>query len=350
MSGTNNIRSPERANILVVRLGAMGDVVHALPAVATLKHNFPDARITWAIEPRWAVLLRENPHVDRVLALDLPRWRSQWWSRRAWSELMSARRDLQAARFDLAIDFQGLLKSALVARAARPGEIVGFDSSLLRERAASVFYSRAVPSHACHIVEQNLDLAAAVGAAERRLEFPLPECPPEGPLPAGDFVLANPFAGWKAKQWPASHYAELARLLAQRHGWPLVINCAPSERPEAEAILRAGPAGSCALNVSGIEGLVGVTRRARAVVGVDSGPLHVAAALAKPGVALFGPTDPARNGPYGSTFAVLRSPTATTTYRRSNTDAASMEAIQPEQVLETLEAQLSKIPILEPHR
>jgi heptosyltransferase-1 len=345
LSGTNST-GPAQQSILVVRLGALGDVIHALPAVATLKHNLPDARITWAIEPRWAVLLRDNPHVDRVLALDLRGWRSSWWTARAWSELFAARRELQSARFDLAIDFQGLLKSALVARVARAREILGFDSSLLRERVAGLFYSRAVSPLAAHVVDQNLDLAAAAGATERRIEFPLPEYLPEGETPSGDFVLANPFAGWKAKQWPAARYAELARLLAARHGWPLVINCAPADRAEAEAIAPD----LCAVNVSGLEGLVGISRRARAVVGVDSGPLHVAAALGKPGVALFGPTDPARNGPYGSTFTVLRSPAAVTSYRRSSAVATSMEAIRPEQVLEAVELQLSKLPLLEPHR
>lgn len=334
-------------NILVVRLGAMGDVVHALPAVATLKHRFPQARLTWAIESRWAVLLRGNPFVDQVLPLDLRRWRRTWWQLENWNEFLAACRELRAARFDLAIDFQGLVKSALVATAAHPEQIFGFHKDLLRERAAGLFYSHPVQSSARHVVDQNLDLAAAAGATRRRIEFPLPDCRPEGELPDSDFVLASPAAGWKAKQWPPAHYAQVARWLRERHGWPLVINCAPAERAEGQTIIEQAPRGYCVLNVTSVEGLIGVTRRARAVVGVDSGPLHLAAALAKPGVALFGPTDPARNGPYGTTFTVLRPPDVATSYQRLNSIAPSMAALSPDQVMQALEAQIFRPSVLE---
>ena len=307
------------AHILVVRLSAMGDIVHTLPAVATLRQSFPRARITWAVKPRWAALLKDNPYIDRVLPVDFPSW------------------NFRSERFDLAIDFQGLLKSALVAFASRPGRIVGFHWELLREKAAGLFYSERVRSGAAHIVDRNLDLAAAAGARNRVVEFPLPAFPAEGELPDSGFVLASPFAGWKAKQWPAAYYTRLAALLRI----PLVINCSPAERQEAEQIR------GCTINVSSTEGLIGITRRARAVVGVDSGPLHLAAALGKPGVALFGPTDPARNGPYGNSFTVLRAPGAATSYRRSGGIASSMRAIDPEQVYDALQAQLSKNSVLE---
>src|SRR5262249_3121802 len=139
------------ANILVVRLSAMGDVLHALPAVATLKSSFPQAHITWAIEPRWAVLLRDNPHVDRVVPLDLPRWRRRWWAGAAWREVGNIRRELRAARFDVAIDFQGLLKSALVAKSAHPKQTCGFHKELLREPVAGLFYSDHVRSVSRHV-------------------------------------------------------------------------------------------------------------------------------------------------------------------------------------------------------
>ncbi len=330
------------SNILVVRLSAMGDVLHALPAVATLKSSFPRARITWAIEPRWAVLLRDNPHVDRVVELDLQRWRRRWWAPATWRELGDIRRELRAARYDLAIDFQGLLKSALVASTVHPNDIIGFHKELLREPASGLLYSSHVSSASRHVVDQNLDLVAAAGATTRRIEFPLPAYPAEGELPDSDFVLASPIAGWKAKQWPAAYYAEMARRLRERHGWHLVINCAPAERDEAQAIVALAPPRSCLLNVTSLEGLIGVTRLARAVVGVDSGPLHLAAALGKPGVALFGPTDPSRNGPYGSSFAVLRFTDAVTTYRRLSTISSSMQALGPDLVFQALEMQLSQ--------
>jgi heptosyltransferase-1 len=319
------------SEILVVRLSAMGDVIHALPAVATLKRSFPSARIAWAIKPCWAMLLANNPYVDRVLPLDRPKWRPG------------------GVRFDLAMDFQGLLKSALTAFAARPAKVLGFDWPLLRERAAGIFYCERVASGSGHVVDRNLDLAAAAGAHRRTVEFPLPDFPPEGEWPASDFVLASPAAGWGAKQWPPDHYARLAGLLWKRTGLPLVINCSPADRPHAEAIVRAAPSGACVLNVSSVAGLIGVTRRARAVIGVDSGPLHLAAALGKPGVALFGPTDPDRNGPYGDTFTVLRAPGAVTTYQRHSDVAPAMRALEPPAVTEALEARLARHAILEPH-
>jgi heptosyltransferase-1 len=342
--------SIEPANILVVRLGAMGDVLHTLPAVSTLKHSFPRAHITWAIEPQWAPLLRDNPAVDRVIPLDLHRWRRRWWRLENWNEFLSTCRDLRTARFDLALDFQGLIKSAMVATAAYPDRILGFHQRLVRERAAGLFYSEKVHSDARHMVDLNLDLVAAAGAHNRCIEFPLPDCAPEGDLPSSDFVLASPIAGWKAKQWPPAYYGQLARRLRDRCGWPLVINCSPADREEAEAIVKLAPPSCCLLNITSIEGLIGVTRRARAVVGLDSGPLHIADALGKPGVALHGPTDPARNGPYGSTIAVLRAPGASTTHRRSKTIDPSMEALAPDAVFEALEARIAQYSLPEPHR
>jgi len=338
------------ARILVIRLGSIGDVIHALPAVASLKRAFPRAHLSWAIEPRWAPLLRDNPFVDQATPMPLDRWRRLWPRRRCWTEALQACRELRRARYDAAIDFQGLIKSALVAAAAGPERILGFHQALLREKAAALFYSHRVRAAAAHVVDQNMELAAALGAADRRIEFPLPVCAPEGELPEGDFVLASPMAGWTAKQWPAAHYARLAELLGESAGLPLVINCAPADREAAEQIAGQAPRGWRRLNVSSLEGLIGVTRRARAVIGVDSGPLHIAAALRKPGVALFGPTDPARNGPYGDTFVTLRSPQAVTSYRRGASLAASMWALRPEQVLQALQAQLARDPVLEPHR
>jgi len=299
--------------ILVVRLSAMGDIIHTLPAVAALKRSFPDARITWAVKPRWLPLLRGNPHLYSA-------WIKPWV--------------LPFTRFDLAIDFQGLTKSGLLAWMACPGRVLGFDWDLLREKAAGLFYARRIHSDAEHVVDCNLDLAVAAGARRRSIEFHIPDYPPEGSLPKGDFILANPFAGWKAKEWPPEHYAELARLFRMRYKWPVVLNCSPSERQRAEAIP------DCRVNCTSVEGLIGATRRARGVVGVDSGPMHLAAALGKPGVALFGPTDPARNGPYGDSFTVLRAPEAVTSYRRQRTISPSMRALDPDEVMVALEKQI----------
>ena len=306
--------------ILVVRLGSMGDVVAALPAVASLKHSLPHSRLTWVIEPQWRVLLEGNPYVDSAITFERRTFRN--W-RKVW-------RELRAEHFDLAVDFQGLVKSALLATAARPERIFGFTAEYAREAPASWFYSDKVPIRSYHAVERNLDLAAAAGATSILHTFPLPPGAPEGDLPAGDFILASPLAGWGAKQWPLEYYSELAQGLRRDFDLPLVLNTA-----------QPVDVGGVWKHVSGLPGLIHATRQATAVVGIDSGPTHLAAALGKAGVAIYGPTDPARHGPYGDSFTVLRSASANTSYRRSAEPDPSMRAISPEQVMQALAAKLS---------
>ena len=140
-------------------------------------------------------------------------------------------------------------------------------------------------------------------------------------------MLACPLAGWGSKQWPLDHYTELAKRLSV----PLVVN----GPPDALDVLRQIEGAQ--VHLSGLEGLIDATRRAQAIVGVDSGPVHLAAALGKPGVAIYGPTDPASHGPYGGTLHVLRSSTAITSYKRRAADPGSMRAVSPDEVLEALE-------------
>jgi heptosyltransferase-1 len=301
--------------ILVVRLSSMGDVIHALPAVASLKHSFPRSQVSWVIRPRWMPLLEGNPFVDQVIPLA-----------RSFRALVVARRRLRAERFHLAVDFQGLIQSALVAAAARPDRIVGFDRSAVRERLAALFYSTGVPARAAHAVDRNLDLVAGAGASSLLRTFPLPEGTPEGRLPDGKFVLTSPLAGWGAKQWPLEHYERLAALLDV----PLVVNGPPGSAPVLQRIR------GVEVHLSGIPGLIHATRRAHAVIGVDSGPMHLAAALAKPGVAIYGPTDPARHGPYGGSLRVLRGANAVTSYKRRATNDSSMRMVSAAEVLEAL--------------
>jgi len=311
---------PDR--ILVVRLGAMGDIIHTLPAVASLKHSFPGSRLTWAVEQQWAPLLEENPFVDRLLFLrrNLPGGLFQSW------------RQLRTEPYDFAVDFQGLLKSALVASAAHAERIFGFHQRQARERAAALFYSDKTLSSSLHAVNRALDLAAAAGAANALRAFPLPPGREEGELPEGEFVLASPLAGWRQKQWPMAHYAELATRMRSELGIPLVLN-GPPGAPISQ-VRDAVP------HFSGLAGLIHATRRATAVLGVDSGPMHLAAALGKPGIAIFGPTDPARNGPYGDSLSVIRSPQAVTTYRRGSVIDDSMRSISPAEVFTALRAVL----------
>jgi len=302
--------------ILVVRLGAMGDVIHALPAAASLKHSFPHSQVSWVIRPRWMPLIEGNPFLDEIIPLE-----------RNMTGISAAWRRLRARRFDLAVDFQGLVQSGLVTAMARADRIVGFHRSQAWERWASLFYSNEVMTTSAHIVDRNLELVTAAGASSILRTFPLPEGRREGELPEGKFVLASPLAGWGSKQWPLEMYQDVA----ERLDMPLVLN-GPPDAAAALASVRGAR-----VHLSGIAGLIDATRRAHTVIGVDSGPMHLAAALGKPGVAIFGPTDPARNGPYGGSLRVLRSNTAVTTYKRHANDAA-MRAIAPAAVIEALAA------------
>jgi heptosyltransferase I len=303
--------------ILVVRLGAMGDIIHTLPAVASVKQSFPQAHIAWAVEEKWMPLLEGNPFIDERIGV----------RRRNLPNFLALRKRLRAKRFEFAIDFQGLIKSAITANLARPDRIYGFHRSQARESLAALFYSSAVRTAASHVVDQYIELAAGAGATAIARSFFIPEGRPEGELPDGDFVLANPLAGWGSKQWPLESYLQLAKRL----DLPLVLNVPTSFTAPGAFV-----------HVSGLPGLIHATRRATAVIGVDSGPLHLAAALGKPGVAIFGPTDPARNGPYGGSLSVLRNALAETTYKRNADTAASMRSITVDEVYTALSHALSK--------
>lgn len=304
--------------ILAVRLGAMGDVLHALPAVAALKNS--GARVCWLIDPKWQPLIDGNPDVDEVIP----------FNRRSWPSFRDAWRRLRAAPFDCAVDFQGLVKSGLAAAAAGTPRCFGFDARELRERAAALFYTHAVATRGPHVVDRNLELARAAAPGAAAVRWLIPPGAPEGELPSGPFVLANPFAGWPAKQWPLANYAPLARRLRDELGLQLVLNHGTPIDVPADTML----------HVSGLAGLIDATRRASAVVGLDSGPMHLAAALGKPGVALFGPTDPARNGPYGATFRVLRRPDAITSYKRSSLPDPGLSSITVDEVFDALKERL----------
>jgi heptosyltransferase I len=323
----------------MIRLSSMGDVIHALPAAAALKNRFPESHVIWLIRPKWMPLLKDNPFVDEIVPVE-----------RSVRASLGVARSLRKRHIDLAVDFQGLIQSALLAKALGAKELAGFDRTRVRERAAAWFYSQEIRTSAQHAVDKNLELAAGVvetgmdatgagatGPAPRfgsPHSFYLPPGSPEGSLPEGKFVLACPLAGWGSKQWPLEHWSKFAAILHESYNLPLVLNGPPSSAQLLHAVSGAQ------VHLSGIEGLIDATRRAHVVIGIDSGPMHMAAALEKPGVALFGPTDPARHGPYGVSLSVLRDANAITDYRRHAEPAQSMRAITPRMVFAALTAAL----------
>ncbi|HEY7096358.1 MAG TPA: glycosyltransferase family 9 protein [Terriglobales bacterium] len=337
-------------SLLIVRLSAMGDIIHTLPAASALRDAFPEAVIGWVVEERWAELLcsmrvprsgprsPQRPLADKIHTANTAVWRSSLTSTRTWEQIAAGLSDLRAARYQVAVDFQGAVRSALVARWSGAQTLFGVAQP--RENAASMFYTRQIIAKGTHIVEQNFSLAeAVVGHAMDypQVEFPFDESAEHSinrELTARsirEFAILNPGAGWGAKQWPPARFGLVARDLA-KDGIRSLINFGPGEEDlvrEAEAS-SDGAAQGIACSISE---LISYTRRARLFVGGDTGPMHLAAALGVPVVGIFGPTNPARNGPFGTRSIVLRSPSSTTTHARHKQPEEGLLEITVDDVL-----------------
>jgi heptosyltransferase-1 len=245
---------------------------------------------------------------------------------------------LRAAKYEIAIDLQGAVRSSLLARWS--GAPVIYGAAQPRENLATIFYTRQIITSGKHVVEQNLSLAEAV--AHRQMTLP----PAELPLDAaaeqecelqlktyGDkqLVVLNPGAGWGAKQWPAERYGEVAKQLSD-DGLKVLINFGPGEEGLASAVERAGD-GAAEKFTGTLTQLIALTRRVRLFLGGDTGPMHLAAALGVPVVGIFGPTDPARNGPFGTRSIVLRGSSSATSYRHVGQADEGLLEISAEQVV-----------------
>ncbi len=316
---------------LILRLGSLGDIVHTLPAVAALRDSFARARIDWVVDRKWIALLDGNPDLTETIPLD----------RGSWASHAAAIGRLRAGGYACAIDFQALYKSALLGFLSRAPRRVGFDRSYARESGAALFYNERVHPSGRHKVEHNLALVERAGARRNAARFPL--CVParaqaeiDRRLAANglaEFFVVSPGGGWRSKCWPPERYGELCRELAQHRGWRAVVNFGPGEEALAEAVCNpAAPAAPVRFETD-VPELMALLRRAKFVVGGDTGPLHLASALGTPVLGLYGPTDPDRNGPYGAGDIVVRNASPEeTTYKRRHDYVPSMLSISVEQV------------------
>jgi len=329
--------------LLIVRLGSMGDILHTLPAATALRKALPEATLGWVVEERWAELLctlaeprsgprsPRRPLVDQVHTVDTRKWRGSVFSPQTWERVGASLSELRAPRYEVAVDFQGAVRSALLTRWSKAP--VCYGAKQPRENVASMFYTRQVMTSGDHVVEQNLSLAEAV--AEQQLEVPAVELPHDQMAEKhcddwlkreglSGFVVLNPGAGWGAKQWPAERFGFVAKQLAA-DGFRSLVNFGPGEEKLAEAVEVASAGAAEAVGCTLTE-LISLSRRASLFIGGDTGPMHLAAALGIPVVAIFGPTNPARNGPFGTQSVVLRNPLSPTTHaRRAQPDAGLME-------------------------
>lgn len=343
--------------LLIVRLSSMGDIIHTLPAVAALRGALPNAAIGWVVEERWAELLctlhtprsgprsPQRPLLDRVHTVNTANWRSSLLSTHTWHQILSALSDLRGGRYPVAVDFQGAARSALLARWSGAPVVYGFRQP--RENVASMFYTRQVMARGTHVVEQNLSLAEAVVGGPLKISGVQLPCAPAAEeeaerrlksLGISDFVLLNPGAGWGAKQWPAERYGQVARALA-RDGLHSLVNFGPGEE-DLMCAVEAASGGAAKGIACSLTQLISLTRRARLFIGGDTGPMHLAGALGIPIVAIFGPTNPARNGPYADRCVVLRSRSSQTSHTRRTEPEEGLLEITPAAVLQAARGML----------
>lgn len=342
--------------LLVVRLGAMGDILHALPAVTALRQAHPLWHIGWVVEPRWQALLnagnREQvtgnspargstmPVVDRLHFAASRAWKRHPLSGKTLTQIRELRRELRAAEYDAVLDLQGAIRSAVIGRMT--GCVRRLGEARPREWPAHWFFTERIVTHGAHVIEQDVELASAVAGDPLAAAEPLLPVDPAAeswcsdwlaehaaPARALPLALITPGAGWGAKRWPPERYAAVAQGLKDR-SMQVLVNAPPEEEALATPITASG----AAIPVTAtLPQLIALTRRVALCIGGDTGPLHLASALDRPVVGIYGPTDPGRNGPYGTRARVLRSPDSRRDHSRRAAPEPGLLTITPEDVL-----------------
>ena len=353
----------------------MGDILHALPAVTALRQAHPEWVIDWVVEPRWQPLLAAEgstgrgparPVVDCFHLAPTKEWRRAPLSLKTIREIKALRSALRAGGYDAVLDLQGAIRSAAAGRLAGCPRLIG--EAEPRERIARWIFTERVATRGAHVIEQDVELASAVAgdafapvapwlpveaAAEGWADEVLPPSARQpgsrrtrgdgtglGPGDGSQAVLISPGAGWGAKRWPAERYAAVAKSLADR-GLRVLVNAGPGEEPLADAIVEGSGGAATSLTCS-LAQLIALTRRIALCIGGDTGPLHLACALGRPVVGIYGPTDPSRNGPFGTRFRVLRSPDSRRDHSRRAAPEAGLLTIQPEDVLRAADELLAE--------
>ena len=347
--------------MLVVRLSAMGDILHALPAITALRRAHPAWKIDWAVEPRWLPLLtaeQENaalgadrnparPIVDQIHLVPTKAWGRRPFRSETFREIRTLRAELRAAEYDAVLDLQGSIRSAGVGWLSGCRRVIG--EARPREAPAKWLFTEKIATAGQHVIEQDIELACAV--AGDLLTPTAPTLPMD--VEAEEWcdqlqelknaiwmekpvVLLHPGGGWGAKRWPAERYGAVAEEFAVRGG-VVLVNAGPGEEALAAAVVAAaGESGQCSVVACSLPQLIAMTQRVSLVIGGDTGPVHLACALGKPVVGIYGPTDPRRNGPYGSRFRVLRNPESRRDHTRREEPEAGLLTILPEDVMEAV--------------
>jgi len=323
---------------LVLRLGSLGDIVHTFPAVSALRETFPNADIVWLTHPRWNFLVESSALASQVWATET----------RSIHSLRKIIKDLRSARWQAAIDYQGLWKSAALAFFGGIERRIGFSSETIREYGVPILYTDRVHCATTHIADQNGELSLRAGSGKPVAPFTL-RVPQEAETEIQDFlkklgldgfIVLSPGGGWRSKCWPPERFGQLSKMIRDSLGLRCIVNHGPGEEDLALAVREcSGDADPVPYN-GPLGPLMALLRNAACIVGGDTGPLHLAVALGTPAVALYGPTDPARNGPYRTDDIVLRAPGAVRTHSRVDQTHPSMLQIQVNEVFDAVRRRL----------
>lgn len=301
---------------LIVRLSSLGDILHAVPAVRMLRQSTPRSRIDWLVEQRFRFLVETLPEIDEVYTVDTRTMRQAGAALASWRSTFQTLRQIRKRHYDYALDFQGLFKTALLSAACGAQVRCGFGGALVREKPAHWFYHRraGASGEPMHVTKLNQAVAALSGAkadtpvGPATLRIPAAERAAAAALldsmKLRDFVVVNPGGGWPTKRWAPERYGRLAARIIRELGLPVVVTTGPGERPLFERMAEAAQASLHHLSVPFLQ-LVPLLERALLLVGGDTGPFHLACALERPVVGVYGPTAPVRNGPWQPTEEVV---------------------------------------------
>jgi 3-deoxy-D-manno-octulosonic-acid transferase/heptosyltransferase-1 len=339
------------SSILVIKLSAIGDVVHSLPFLEVVRKNFPGARIDWVVEADAAPIIEGHDAIDRLFVSSRKPWQKRLMEVGSYlpvlREVARFVRELRGYRYELVIDLQGLLKSALLAGLVKGGEKVGLEGA--REGSWVFYNGPAIPvDYRLHAVDRYLQAADYLNCRRTEWEGRIPlsqkdkgkvdellSLPEVGGRP---IIAFNPMARWKTKLWSEEKFAELADKVAQQLSCAVVFTGSPSDRPVIRDLsnrMKNPP-----LNLAGrtsLKELAYLYSRCRAAVCTDTGPMHIAAAMGCPVVALFGPTDPFRTGPYGNGHRVVRAGVmCSPCFKKKCDNPVCMETIAVDQVFEAV--------------
>ena len=323
---------------LIVRLGSLGDIVHTFPAVAAIRASFPRGEIVWLTHPRWVELVAASGLASEIWPVDS----------RDLSNVRALIAKIRAQKWDAAIDYQGLWKSALLPFLGGVRKRIGFSSATIREFGVPLLYTDRVHARFVHIADQNGELSLRVGTSQGVAPVKLKVSDAERQRVCADlksagidrYIVLSPGGGWRSKCWPAERFGELCRRIREKLNMRCVINYGPGEEELAAAVKAASGNAEPVAYDGELGQLMAVLQGAQCIVGGDTGPLHLAIALGTRAVAIFGPTNPARNGPYPPQQFVLRDPEAATTHDREMQTAASLLKISVDQVFAAVQQRL----------